>query len=198
MRKIPNVLALLFCTALLTTAGCRQSEVAKFRDHNLDGFSDTNSPSFSVTSADLKGIPYDEQRPPRQKVSEKNPDYVNVALTAIADNTVNVNDTAVIPVFEWVTVQNPTPVENGNGKFEFGDRCSVEVGHVVKVRAVDGMDILVEYQVPGIGFGAPCPNGVLFFTSREAFLRMTDQYVITRIGTERELTRVERLLAENS
>jgi|GEM_PF-6901192 len=199
MRKIPNVLALLFCTALLmTTVGCQKSEIAKFKDRNLDGFNDTTSLANPLTSADLKGVPYDEQRPPRQSVDLRNPEHVNAAILAIEDDTVDVNDTAVVPVFEWVKVQNPQPIANGNGEFKFGDTCSVQVGHVVKVRAVDGMDVLVEYQVPGIGFGAPCPNGVLFFTNKEAFLRMTDQYVITRIAKKRELTRVERLLAENS
>ena len=45
-----------------------------------------------------------------------------IAVSSTADDIVNVGDTAVIPEWTWITVQNLDEIKSGNGGFFFGKK----------------------------------------------------------------------------
>ena len=196
-------LILLVCFTLLLGTGCRRAnETAEFRDHDRAELNDQINDPYPITAKDLAGVPYDEQEAPRATLTTNDDSYtlpkkdVDAALASTTDNKVDVGDTAVVPVWSWVEVQNPDGVKSGNNEFPFGDTCGVDTGHVMTTKALDGDKVLVEYDLPYQAYGTPCPDGTLFFTSREAFLRSTDQYITVRSDDQNGKARVEQLLAD--
>lgn len=105
---------------------------------------------------------------------------VNTATASTRDNTVDIGDTAVIPMWKWVQVQNSNSIESGNNEFLFGDTCGVDMGYVIRVKAIDGNDVLVEYELPYLAFGSSCPGGTLFFVEKQTFLQLTGLYLAVR------------------
>ncbi len=103
-------------------------------------------------------------------------------------------DKATVPAWEWVEVRNLEPVKGGNHDFGFGDSCGIEEGGTVTVVGIEGGRLLVHYSISGTKFGTPCPNGVLFFTTKERFSRMTAEYNRMRAAKQGEKDTVRRLL----
>lgn len=72
--------------------------------------------------------------------------------------------------FGWVRVLNDPYVNNGNGRFEFGQSCSLldKTGpfYVLGVYDTDTSQILVRYDGPQ-GLGAECGTGTLFWATGE-------------------------------
>lgn len=110
---------------------------------------------------------------------------IEVALRSTTDNRVDDGDLAIVPGFKWVSVQNPQGVESGNGEFRFGDTCSIFEG--VPIRAIyvsDHGQTLVEYMVPEVAYGAPCPWGTRFLIDTDDFIRFNQLYMMLMSGEE--------------
>lgn len=104
-------------------------------------------------------------------------------------------DTATVPGWAWVDVKNRDPVKSGNGSsFGYGESCGIQHGGTVTVVGIEGNRLLVRYSIGGTQFGTPCPTGVLFFTTKETFLKMTAEYRRVRQSEQAEKDLVERLV----
>jgi len=120
-----------------------------------------------------------------------------IAVSSTADDIVNVGDTAVIPEWTWITVQNLDEIKSGNGGFFFGEKCGIKENQTISVVAIDGDDVLVRYNLPYPAYGSPCPDGTLFFVSKTLFLGLTDQYLSVKENQSEEKSRIKRLLSNN-
>ncbi len=109
---------------------------------------------------------------------------------------VQVGDSTHVPVWTWVTVKNSAPVRSGNNSFGYNDTCGIQHGATMTVEGIAGEQILVSYQIETVQYGTPCPSGVIFFISREDFLRAEDLYqsILNEAQKEKEL--IQRLLEE--
>ncbi|MGB3072679.1 MAG: hypothetical protein IPJ68_00705 [Candidatus Moraniibacteriota bacterium] len=121
------------------------------------------------------------------------------ASIASAQAVIKKGDVAKVPGHEWVKVLNPEPVASGNNEFSYGETCSInETG---KVTAVGFMSeggeelVLVRYSIPGQAFGAPCPSGVVFFTSKKRFHAMTAEHERAKATEAKGRARIAEILS---
>ena len=116
---------------------------------------------------------------------------VSVAASTAADEITRV------PGHQWVTVKNLTPIENGNGAFEFGHSCSINRGGVVtKLADSRAGHVLVRYDTDKPAYGAMCPSGTVFEISAEEFSTMTVRADAADADETAERERIARLIGE--
>ncbi len=113
--------------------------------------------------------------------------------SAMKESDIKKGDTATVPGHAWVDVKNLGSVRSGNSSFEYGHSCSIKRGGTVTVAGIDGDRLLVRYSVDGTQYGAPCPTGILFFTTKEKFSKMTMEYHKIITAEEAEQSLVKRL-----
>ena len=85
----------------------------------------------------------------------------------------------VIPVeekWQWVTIANPDGISNGNGYFAFGEIAGIDNFGTIKLIAIDGNRVLLEYNTTRKAFGTECPNGTIFFLEKAEFTRRVANY----------------------
>jgi hypothetical protein len=105
-------------------------------------------------------------------------------------------DKATVPDWTWVDVKNPESVESGNTSFGYGEHCGIQRGGTVTVVGIEGNRLLVRYSISGTQFGTPCPSGILFFTTKETFSKVTAEYRRVRAAEQSERNLVKRLLTK--
>jgi len=103
-------------------------------------------------------------------------------------------DTATVPGWAWVDVKNPEPIKSGNTSFGYNESCGIQHGGTVTVVGIEGNRLLVRYSIGGTQFGTPCPTGVLFFTTKETFSKMTAEYRRVRQSEQNEKDFVKQLI----
>lgn len=104
-------------------------------------------------------------------------------------------DTAKVGGWEWVDVKNLQTVPSGNTSFSYGDSCGIQQGGVVVV-GIEGNRVLVRYSINGTMCGTPCPNGVVFFLTKERFSRMTAEYHSAVAAEDADKNLVKKLLGK--
>ncbi|MEK7211509.1 MAG: hypothetical protein AAB731_02665 [Patescibacteria group bacterium] len=82
----------------------------------------------------------------------------------------------IIYVTEWryVRVVNLASIAKEFSKWQYGDECAINGGGMAQVLGVVGDKVLLLYVVDDDSFG--CANGVMFFVSRQEYLRMKASY----------------------
>ena len=105
-------------------------------------------------------------------------------------------DTAKVPGWEWVDVKNLQTVPSGNTSFSYGDSCGIQRGGVVMVVGIDGNRVLVRYAISGAMYGTPCPDGVVFFISKERFSKMTAEYHSAVAAENADKNLIKKLLGK--
>ena len=103
-------------------------------------------------------------------------------------------DTATVPGWAWVDVKNLKTVESGNVSFDFGESCGIQYGGTVMVVGIERNRLLVRYSIDSNQYGTRCPSGVLFFTTKEKFSKMTTEYRRVWDAEQKERKLVKRLL----
>ena len=104
-------------------------------------------------------------------------------------------DRATVPGWTRVEVKNPEPVKSVISSVGYGEFCGIQQGSTVTVVGIEGDRLLVRYSIGGGGpRGTPCLSGVVFFTTKEAFSKMTAEYHRVQKAEQDELELVRRLL----
>ena len=103
-------------------------------------------------------------------------------------------DTATVPGWVWVDVKNLKPVESGNISFDFGESCGIQYGGTVTVVGIERNRLLVRYSIDSNQYGTRCPSGVLFFTTKGRFSKMTEEYRRVWDAEQNERRLVRKLL----
>jgi|SRR3989339_1032840 len=70
----------------------------------------------------------------------------------------------------WVRIENP-PIQNGNVAFEKGDDCIIRGGDLTVINE-RGNEVAVRYTIECTSYGAGCPSGVVFLTTKKGFAAM--------------------------
>lgn len=68
----------------------------------------------------------------------------------------------------WIDIVNPTPINNSNVEFEYGDRAVVHAGGSIQFRGSANGKALYQYISRRQAGGTKCPSGALFFVKDEA------------------------------
>ncbi|MDP3710366.1 MAG: hypothetical protein Q8R29_01435 [bacterium] len=103
-------------------------------------------------------------------------------------------DTATVPGWTWVDVKNPEPVKSGNNDFGYGESCGIQHGGTITVVGIEENRLLVRYSIGGTQYGTSCPSGIIFFTTKETFSKMSAEYNRIRVAKQNEKDIVKRLL----
>lgn len=73
-------------------------------------------------------------------------------------------------------IKNLDVVKIGNNEFTYGDTCIIERGRIVTVVGIAGNRVLVRYFIDRTVYGTSCPNGAVFFLTKERFYEMRREY----------------------
>lgn len=76
--------------------------------------------------------------------------------------------------WRWVTVMNPEGIDSGNAHYDFGSSVGIE-GGTIKIKAIEGDNVLCQYTAAKQAFGSHCPTGTLFFLRRKVFRKMLEE-----------------------
>ena len=121
-----------------------------------------------------------------------------IAILVVSSNVlaqdIKKGDEAKVPIWEWVNVKNPNPVKSGNSTFSYDDFCGIQYGGTVTMVGIEGDNLLVRYSIDGTQYGTPCPDGALFFITKERFSKMTDEYNRIFSAKKAEKNLVQKLL----
>lgn len=107
---------------------------------------------------------------------------------------VEVGQEAHVPTWEWVTVKNIDPIQNGNVDFVFGSYCGIKRGDILKVEAIKYNIVLVSYHPQEKPYGTVCPDGTYFFTDRNTFSRQEALYQLSLIQEKESKNLVQEML----
>lgn len=103
-------------------------------------------------------------------------------------------DQATVLGWTSVDVKNLDPVENSSASFSYSMSCGIHHGGTVTVVGIDGNRLLVRYSIGSAQNGMCCPTGVLFFTTKETFSKMKEEYRQIRAAEQNEKNLVKRLI----
>lgn len=100
-----------------------------------------------------------------------------MALVVWQTNRIEVknSDQATIPADLVVRAVNLEPIKIKDNTIKYGVECKLQQGNTITVVGIDGFNLLVRYKADRERSGF-CPTGTLFFTDKQEFSRMTDQY----------------------
>lgn len=172
------------CVIILATTGCVP----------IDQTSSVQDDSYDISQEPIEYLDLQIDDTETYVIPEH---LVREALASTSDNHVDVGDTAVVPTWSWITVQNTQGIRSGNNDFPFGDTCGISTGHLIEAKALDEGEVLVQYHVPYTAYGTPCPDGTVFFITEGAFLSLTETYMAIDNAHEDAKSRVESLLAQD-
>ena|SRR3989344_5518063 len=111
-----------------------------------------------------------------------------------AENEINKGDSIKADIIDLVEIKNLEPIKNASKNFSFGDWCHLAKEGKITAVGMDGERVLARYSTSKETSGSVCPDGAIFFYSKEKFLKAADaeRRRIWELEKEREL--IKKLL----
>ncbi len=92
-----------------------------------------------------------------------------------AELEIKKGDSAKIDTIDIAEVKNLDEIKNKTRTFVYGDRCHLSGDGALTVIAADGNRVLVRYSTAKETDGSLCPDGTIFFYSKEKFIKTAEE-----------------------